>query len=394
MRDLAWIVLKDLRQQVRDRTIFIFGLIAPLVIAGALSLAFGDFFRSDEAVVFHFGLANADSGGPISESFSQAMAGLEQEGLVDLTSYRDRASLDEALETEEVDAGFFIPSGFSQAIVEGSQAGITVVASPGSPVVAGIAKSIAEHFSLEVASASAAGATAVTLGSFSRQQLAALGLAASQAPPVARLAAVDAEVRQLDGPTYYSAGAAIFFTMFVVGTGLLSLMEERKQYTLARLLSTPISPGSILAAKFVLSFTVGVGSVGLFMLASGILLGANWVEIPATALLVVAAVAAATGIVSVAAGLTRTSEQAQNFQSVVAVTMGILGGTFFPISGGSGLLNTLSLITPHAWFMRGLADLRGGGGIEVIVLPLLVLTAITVVTLTVSVLGAKRNLRL
>lgn len=393
MRDIVWIVLKDLRQQVRDRTIFIFGVIAPLVIAAALSLAFGGLFQNDEVVVFRFGLSNADSGGPISESFSLAMTELQQQGLVEITFYRDRAALDRAVEADQVEAGFYIPAGFSRTIIGGSQAEITVVAHPGSAVIGGVATSIAERFSLEVASASAAGATAAIMGSFSPEQLAQLGLAASRTPPAAQLAAVDAEVRQLDGPTYYSAGAAIFFAMFVVGVGLLSLLEERKRHTLARLLSTALSPGRILAAKFILSFTVGVGSVALFMVASRFLLGADWVNLPATGLLVLAAVGAATGIVSLVAGLARTTEQAQNFQSVVSVTMGILGGTFFPVAGGSAFLGALSLVTPHAWFMRGLGDLSGGGGLSVVALPLLVLTGIAAVTLTISVLGARRRMQ-
>ena len=393
MRDIAWIVLKDLRQQIRDRTILIFGLIAPLAIAAALSLAFGGIFQYDEAVTFKFGLSNADPGGSISEGFGSAMAALEREGLLEITFYRDRTSLEDAVEGEEIDAGFFLPQGFSEATIRGTDARITVVANPDSAVVTGVASSIARQFTLEVASASVAGATAAILAGLGPQQMMELGLAASQAPPIAQLAAVETQVRQLDGPTYYSAGSAMFFAMFVVGTGLLSLLEERKGRTLARLLSTPISPSRILAAKFVLSFAVGVGSVGLFMVFSRFLLGANWVDPPVTALLVMATVAAATGIVSLVAGWARTAEQAQNFQSVVAVTMGILGGTFFPIAGGSTLLNALSLGTPHAWFMRGLGDLSGGGGLQEVMTPLLVLGGITAVTLTLSVIGANRSLR-
>ncbi|MDE0602671.1 MAG: ABC transporter permease [bacterium] len=393
MRDIAWIVLKDLRQQVRDRTILIFGLIAPLAIAAALSLAFGNFFQTDESVVFEFGIANADTGGPISEGFSMAMGDLETEGLIEVTFHRNRASLDRAVEEGVVDAGFFIPHGFSDAIVEGSESRVIVVANPDAPVVAGVATSIAEQFALEIASASAAGATVAILGGLSPEQMVQVGLAASRIPPPARVASLEAEIRQLDGPTYYSAGTAMFFMVFVVGVGILSLLEERRRHTLARLLSSPTGPGRILAAKFLLSFMVGVGSVGLFMLFSRFLLGARWVDLPVTALLVMAAVGASAGIVSLVAGWARTAEQAQNFQSVVAVAMGILGGTFFPISGGDSLLATLSLGTPHAWFMRGLGDLSGGGGLAVVALPLAVLTGMAVVTLTISVLGARRNLR-
>ena len=393
MRDIGWIVLKDLRLQVRNRTIFIFGLIAPLAIAAALSLAFGSFFQTEKAVLFEFGISNADAERPISEGFSMAMGELETEGLIGVTFHRNRASLDRAVEEGEIDAGFFIPDGFSQAIVEGSEAKVIVVANPERPVIAGVATSIAEQFALEVASASAAGATLAILGGLTPEQMVQAGLTASQANPPAQVASLEAEIRQLDGPTYYSAGAAMFFMVFVVGTGLLSLLEERKRHTLARLLSSPVTAGRILAAKFLLSFAVGVGSVCLFMLFSRFLLGANWVNLPLTTLLVVAAVGAAAGIVSLVAGWARTSEQAQNFQSVVAVVMGILGGTFFPVTGGHSFLGTLSLATPHAWFMRGLGDLSGGRGLGVIALPLVVLTGMAVVTLAISVLGARRSMR-
>ena len=48
------------------------------------------------------------------------------------------------------------------------------------------------------------------------------------------------------------------------------------------------------------------------------------------------------------------------FASIIALVFGLLGGTFFPVSQVGGVLSTLSLITPHAWFMRGLGDLAGG----------------------------------
>ena len=47
---------------------------------------------------------------------------------------------------------------------------------------------------------------------------------------------------------------------------------------------------------------------------------------------------------------------------MVALVLGMLGGSFFPVAQAGGLLATLSLLTPQAWFLRGLGDLAGGGG--------------------------------
>jgi ABC-2 type transport system permease protein len=43
--------------------------------------------------------------------------------------------------------------------------------------------------------------------------------------------------------------------------------------------------------------------------------------------------------------------------AIIAVVLGMLGGVFFPLGQGDDLLSKLTFLTPHAWFMRGLADL-------------------------------------
>jgi mono/diheme cytochrome c family protein len=40
----------------------------------------------------------------------------------------------------------------------------------------------------------------------------------------------------------------------------------------------------------------------------------------------------------------------------------LLGGSFFPLSQAGGPAAIVSLASPHAWFLRGLGELAGGGG--------------------------------
>jgi len=40
----------------------------------------------------------------------------------------------------------------------------------------------------------------------------------------------------------------------------------------------------------------------------------------------------------------------------------------------------LTYLTPHAWFMRGLGDLAGGGGVSRVWLPLVAMLTLAVVT--------------
>lgn len=83
----------------------------------------------------------------------------------------------------------------------------------------------------------------------------------------------------------------------------------------------------------------------------------------------------------------RTSEQAQGVNAIVGILMGVLGGSFFPISG-SGVLSRISDLTPVAAFIRGLGITSGGGGVTDLGAPLAVFAVFGAVALAVSlVLG-------
>jgi len=98
------------------------------------------------------------------------------------------------------------------------------------------------------------------------------------------------------------------------------------------------------------------------------------------AILVLAAVIAAMGVMFVVAAFARTPEQAGNLQSIIAFVLAMLGGCFFPIAQAGGLLETLSLATPHAWFLRALGDLAAGGGVGAVFPAALYIAAFGVVT--------------
>jgi ABC-2 type transport system permease protein len=73
-------------------------------------------------------------------------------------------------------------------------------------------------------------------------------------------------------------------------------------------------------------------------------------------------VLAATGLTALVASLARDAEQASSWLSIVAVVLGMLGGSFFPVARAGGLLELASRLAPHSWFLEGLSDLRGGAG--------------------------------
>lgn len=363
MRSMLTIATKDLAQRARDRSIFIIGIVAPLALAAVFNLVFGGGINDvGQNITFDMGVVDDDPG-PLSDVFTEILTSIESDGLIDLSTYPDEATARAAVEDGDVGAVFLLDSSLSADVTSGADATIEVVGNVDASTTTQIASSIAEQFAIGVRRGNAGAVAALLAGTITPDQVEAAATEAAAATPALMLGDIPAATRQLDASTYFVAGLSIFFLFFIAGMAVTSLLDERRNGTLARLLAAPITPASIVAGKSLTSVIVGMVAMTILVIASTLLMGADWGPVPGVAMLVVAAVLAVIAIMSAVGSLARTAEQAGNLQSIVAVTLGMLGGTFVQISS-DGLLGTLSLITPNAWFVRGLGDMVGGGSAD------------------------------
>jgi ABC-2 type transport system permease protein len=360
MRATLTIAVKDLVQRIRDRSILIVGVVAPLVLAFIFNVVFGGGINDvGQSITLDMGIVDLDEG-PVSDAFGEVIAGLESSGLVELDRFESEAAGRQAAENGEVGAVFVLDETLSSDIVAGEDTGVTVIGDVDAPTTTQIATAIAEQFALGVERGNTAAVAALLAGVATPADLEALATEAATTSPALALGTVEAATRQLDGTTYFVAGLSVFFLFFIAGMAVTSMLDERREGTLSRLLAAPISPGSIVSGKSLTSVVIGLVAMTILVVASTFLMGASWGPFLGVAALVVAVVLAVVSIMTMVGGLAHTAEQAGNLQAIVGVTLGMLGGTFVPITG-DGLLSQLSLITPNAWFLRGLGDMAGGG---------------------------------
>ncbi|CAL9502950.1 Linearmycin resistance permease protein LnrM [Actinosynnema sp. ALI-1.44] len=359
MRHVLLIAAKDLRQRARDRSLFLFALLLPLGLTVLMnSLLSG----VDGATPFHYAVVDDDRG-PVAASFVDDVLPAAGE----VVGFRVVATADEArrlVADGEVAAAFLVPAGFSDAVVSGRAAAVEVVGGADAPLGTQVARSLARSFTDRLTSVRVAVAGSVHGGSaLDPAELARRAARLPVPPPVAE---DDVGRRQLDMTTYYAAGMAVFFLFFTVQFGVTSLLDERRGGTLPRLLAAPLRPASVLLAKLLTSAVIGVASMAVLVVATTQGIGARWGHPLGVALLVVAGVLAATGVVAVVAVSARTADQAGGRQAAVAVTLGALGGTFFPVAQVGGVLAAASYVSPHRWFLRGLSELASGEVVAVL----------------------------
>jgi ABC-2 type transport system permease protein len=354
------IASKDLRERIRDRSAIWLGLVVPLALALIFAALFGS---AGTPRAFRYAVVDLDGGHIAGALASEVLPMLEQQGVVEVLDVEDRADGEQLVREGELDALFVIPANFSKAARSAAPTEVRVVGSPDSATGAAVAESVATSFVREINQARIGVAAAMAVrGSLPPDALERLAADATSTPTAVVLDDRSADARLLDGATYYAAGMAVFFLLFTVEFGVSTLLQEKSEGTLGRLLAAPLRPEAILVGKLLTSVVLGVVSMSVLVTATAVLMHAEWGEPLGVALLILAGVLAATGVTAVVASLARTPEQAGSWQAIIAVVLGLLGGAFFPISQSGSVLATLSLVTPHAWFLRGLGDLAGPGG--------------------------------
>lgn len=364
MKQLLLIATKDLKLRFRDRSVFIIGLIAPALLALIFTFAFGDALGGGGGFTTSYGyvdLDGKDAGGVLGE----VLAGLDQSDQFTVVDYPTVAAASAAIDEGDIASAFVMPAGFSDGVGSSDQT-IEVIGHVDAPTSTAIATAIAEAYAVNVERVSLTVAATLAAGASSDDVQGTVDAAIGQ-EPLASLGDLTTAVRQMDGPTYAMAGMAVFFLFFTVQFGVASLIEEKAFGTWDRLLSTGVRRGIVIGAKALVSFVLGLASMAVLMVGASIGLGADWGNVPAVSLLVVFGVLSATAVMSLVAAFSKTVEGAGNIQGIIAVVLGMLGGTFVPIASDGGVISNLSLITPHAWFLRGLNDLSGGGSVGLIV---------------------------
>jgi ABC-2 type transport system permease protein len=389
VRQALLIAAKDLRQRIRDRSALLVSVVAPLGLAVIFSLLLGSATEFSTKCV----VADLD-GGELARVLREDVIGsLEDAGVAEVTDVATEDEARGAVERGEVNVAFIVPEGFTTAIQAGRPTSLLLVGAQDSTLGTEIARSLGQRFgdgvrAVQLSIATVAGLSGTALPP--AEQLRIAGVAAAAPPPVA-LVDEEAALRQLSLPTYFSASMAILFLFFSAQIGMVSLFEERRQGTLARILAGPVRPQTVLFGKTFGSFVLGVTAMTLLVVATTLLIGANWGPPVGVAAIIVGGVIAAIGIATLVTSFAKTAEAAGAANSAIAITLGILGGSFSPTSQAPEVMATLALFTPHGWFMRGLGEMQGAGATIIDGLPAAgVLLAIGLVTGAIGMARARR----
>lgn len=362
MRAALLIAAKDLRQRLRDRTVLVMALLLPFITAGILGATLPNLTNKSDSK-FEVGVVNEDNGPTALYFIKEVLEPLQSRHLIQLHSV-SLATGRKRVRNGTLTAALVLPPNFSKAGESEAPTHFEIIGEGqafkqvGTYVVNSIALLFANQLDgVRLADSSArrkhpAPSEIVTLSERTNEIHKQLALHDSKLAD-----------KELDIKTRESAGLTIFFLFLTTQLGFASIIDERNHGTLARLLAASVSRPAIVLGKLLTSLVLGILTTIALAVATTLLLGAHWGHIPGVALLIFVCAIAATMMTACVATFAQTSEQAVQWQVISATLLGSLGGAVFPVSQAGGLVASLSLLTPHAQFLRGLGLLSHGEGL-------------------------------
>jgi ABC-2 type transport system permease protein len=337
---------REVRTFMRDRGDLAFSLLLPIAIFALMYGAFGS------GAEFHgtAHIVNQDDDGIYSALLLEQLAQAENVDVDLLTAEQADSKLDRS----DLLMVVYIPQGFSDKLASGEKAQLLfrqrgnggeegqIVAS----IVAAVAEQIAQEIEVlnQVEAVVAGKGVAAERIEIKVQRL----LEQEQQTPAVQVIE-DTIGSRPDPVKEFLPGIITMFVLFAVTESARALVEERKNGTLERLLTTRLGTGQLFMGKFlakasrafIQAFILLALSYAVFQLFTPL----SFVEALVISLVFSAAVSSLGLIIGAAA---RSEDQATWVAVFFTMIMVLLGGTFFEISEGS-VMYTLSKISVNTY---------------------------------------------
>ena len=411
------IALKDMTRSFRSAfaVIFMFGI--PLLVTGMFYFMFGNIASGGEfnlpktKVV----IANLDEGGPkfqvstknipggrdadtMGELVVAVLQSEEMADLIEVSFARSAEAARAAVDRQEAQVAIIIPPDFSKQFADlDGKAVIEFYQDPTLTIGPGIIRSILNRFMDGMSGVKIA--VNVFLDEADTQEYALAGQVVRQYLDISLAQTENLEEVLLDvrapssAPRSDSAespnlllriispimgGMMVFYAFFTGTSTAQSILKEEDERTLPRLFTTPTPQATILSGKFLAVFLTVLVQVIVLLVAARLIFGIHWGDFLPAALTAAGTVFSASSFgIFVNSFLKNTRQGAVLFGGVLTMTgmIGMIGIFAMNSPAAARLGDTVSLLVPQGWAVRGLLQTMNGQPVTSVLITALVMLA-------------------
>jgi ABC-2 type transport system permease protein len=184
-------------------------------------------------------------------------------------------------------------------------------------------------------------------------------------------------------------GMMVFYAFFTGTSTAQSILKEEEERTLPRLFTTPTRQVTILTGKLLSVFMTVCTQVIVLLIAARLIFGIQWGELSSVTLTAIGIIFSASSFgIFVNSFLKNTKQAGVLFGGVLTVTgmVGMISIFAMNSPGAARLGDTVSLLVPQGWAIRGLMQSMNGEAVSTVLVTMFVMLAWSAVFFSVGVM--------
>jgi ABC-type multidrug transport system permease subunit len=156
------------------------------------------------------------------------------------------------------------------------------------------------------------------------------------------------------------AGTAVMMLLFSVTAIGSSLLSEREDGTLKRLMYSPVSPIHIMFGKVLFALVISVIQLSVMIIFTWAVLGMDLgYNLFYLMMVVVATAFACSGFGIFIAAISTSRKQAESMATIVILLMSAIGGSMIPLFFMPAFMQKIAVISLNYWAIQGFFDVLG-----------------------------------
>lgn len=412
------IALKDLARSFRSAFAIGMTIVAPLLLIGLISLAFGGAFSgSSDLPDITVGIHNADQlsdttilDQSLGDNIRSMFFDESVQSWITAKDFSDEISLRKALDNREIGVAIIIPNKFSDQFLAGDRtAKILIISDP----TLSFTPTVVQNMVTAMLDGVVGGGISVETV-LERQQIRGNQPNPEVIPAVierysnwysdfqrnlfhhpekaALVLSSSTSQTSSDNPLakmlgLMMAGQMIFFAFFTGGYSMMSILQENEEGTLARMFTLPISRTSVLSGKLLAVILMVIVQGIVLLIAARFIYKIEWGNPFMVALALLGQVFAASGLGVFLISFVKSSKQAGPVMGGGLTALGMLGGLFTANVPMPEAFNKLAAFTPQGWVIRSWKVVLNAQPLSDLIVPLLISL---LVGLVLFIVGAYR----
>jgi ABC-2 type transport system permease protein len=380
LRNVWFLMVKDLKIFAADRTALIFAILFPFFFIILFNFVMGDIGGSDSRLVIN--LATREPAGTLSYQLLAAMETKDvsslKPGEPNIVWLKDYDKAEQDVENKKLDGFIGFPANFTEAVSMGYGANLEVVYNPNNTTAIAALQGTAQNIAAQIGTRQVVNNAVIGLlmekdlaspgsvGDLSqaiRNQLTGQANTVQKAPLISFNTQETGNVKKANPSAWVIPGYLVMFVFFTAAFVAAQLVRERQNHTLERLLSSSATKTAILGGVYCGTVAKGLIQIAIFW-TFGILVFKVDLGISPLAVMLISVLmtlmASAFGVML--ATFVKSERSASSIGVLTSLILAPLGGCWWPLYITPQWMQSISKITPHAWATTAFNKLLVFGG--------------------------------